>query len=59
MRDLNSQPWYAKYKKFKVGNAATNFKLEIAGYTGTAGESLSYHNSMLFTITDANNEAWA
>ena len=58
LKDVNGQTWYAKYRKFKVGDASSNYKLEVAGYTGTAGDSLSYHNNMAFSTQDADNDVW-
>ena len=58
MKDLNGQSWYAKYRRIKVGAAAVNYKLEVTGYTGNAGDSLSYHNGMAFTTKDADHDTW-
>ena len=43
---------YAQYSLFSVGNSGTNYRLNIAGYTGTAGDSLTYHNGMQFSTSD-------
>ena len=58
MKDLNGQKWFAKYRRFKVGTASDNYKLEISGYTGDAGDSLSYHNGMAFSTKDADHDTW-
>ena len=58
MKDLNGQRWYAKYRRFKVGTASAKYKLEVSGYTGNAGDSLSYHNGMAFSTKDADHDTW-
>jgi len=58
VKDLNGQSWYAKYRIFKVGTAAVNYKLEISGYTGDAGDSLSYHSGMAFSTKNADHDTW-
>ena len=49
---------YANYSFFSVGNSGTNYRLNIAGYTGTAGNSLSHHNGMAFTTKDRDNDQY-
>ncbi|XP_074542161.1 tenascin-R-like [Halichoeres trimaculatus] len=41
---------YAKYSTFEV--ARRNYKLSVGGYSGTAGDSLTYHNNRLFSTKD-------
>ena len=43
---------YATYQHFSVGDEKSNYKLEASGYGGTAGNALSYHNSMPFQATE-------
>ena len=43
LADYEGNYKYAQYSFFSVGNRQTNYRLNIAGYTGTAGDSLSYH----------------
>ena len=49
---------YAHYSFFSVGNNATYYILSRAGYTGTAGDSLTYHNGMPFSTKDKDNDPW-
>ena len=49
---------YANYSFFSVGNSGTNYRLNVAGYTGTAGDSLSGHNGMQFTTKDRDNDQY-
>ncbi|XP_060915332.1 tenascin isoform X1 [Labrus mixtus] len=41
---------FAKYSTFEV--ARRNYKLTVGGYSGTAGDSLTYHNTRLFSTKD-------
>ena len=47
---------YAQYSFFSVGNSGTNYRLNIAGYTGTAGDSLAWHNGMQFSTKDRDSD---
>uniref|UniRef100_F6TM76 Tenascin-R n=1 Tax=Ciona intestinalis TaxID=7719 RepID=F6TM76_CIOIN len=47
---------YAVYRNFSLSDAATGFMLHASGYTGTAGDSLSYHDGMKFTTYDRDND---
>uniref|UniRef100_A0A665U4X5 Uncharacterized protein n=2 Tax=Echeneis naucrates TaxID=173247 RepID=A0A665U4X5_ECHNA len=41
---------YAKYSTFEV--ARRNYRLTVGGYSGTAGDSLSYHSNRIFSTKD-------
>ena len=58
MEDFDSNVAYAKYDSFNVGDAASRYTLGVAGYSGTAGDSLVYHNGMTFSTKDEDNDAW-
>ncbi|CAG2233571.1 Ryncolin-1,Tenascin-N,Fibrinogen C domain-containing protein 1,Angiopoietin-related protein 7,Fibrinogen C domain-containing protein 1-B,Fibroleukin,Fibrinogen-like protein 1,Ficolin-1,Angiopoietin-4,Tenascin-R,Ryncolin-2,Techylectin-5B,Fibrinogen C domain-containing protein 1-A,Fibrinogen-like protein A,Ryncolin-3,Ficolin-2,Fibrinogen alpha chain,Tenascin,Angiopoietin-related protein 2,Techylectin-5A,Ryncolin-4 [Mytilus edulis] len=47
---------FAKYNIFVVGDAASQYKLTIGGYSGNAGDSLAYSNGMKFTTLDRDND---
>ncbi|XP_052706750.1 techylectin-5B-like [Crassostrea angulata] len=49
---------YAKYSTFSVGSESQKYKLTVGGYSGTAGNSLKYHNGMKFTTRDQDNDTW-
>ena len=55
LRDSNSTA-YAQYSTFTVGNESSKYILNVTGYSGTAGDSLVYHNSMKFTTRDREND---
>ena len=56
LADYEGNYKYAQYSFFSVGNSGTNYRLNIAGYTGTAGDSLAYHNGMQFSAKDRDND---
>ena len=55
LRDFSSTA-YAQYSTFTVGSESSKYILNVAGYSGTAGDSLVYHNSMKFTTRDRDND---
>ncbi|XP_076106897.1 microfibril-associated glycoprotein 4-like [Mytilus galloprovincialis] len=58
MSDFDGNRAYAKYSTFAVGDAVTNYKLTVAGYSGNAEDSLNYHNGQAFTTKDRDNDPW-
>ena len=59
LADFQGNYKYALYSFFSVGNSGTNYRLNIAGYTGTAGDSLAHHNGMQFTTKDRDNDQYS
>ena len=58
MADFQGNNKYVYYNFFMVGNAASKYKLQVAGYSGTAGDSISGGhslNGMAFTTHDRDN----
>ena len=59
MADFRGDKKYAYYNFFMIGNAASKYKLQVAGYKGTAGDSIisSYNiNGMAFSTPDSDND---
>ena len=64
MADFRGDKKYAYYNFFMVGNAASKYKLQVAGYNGTAGDSILYDsgsgrdslNGMAFSTYDRDND---
>ncbi|WAR17884.1 FIBA-like protein [Mya arenaria] len=47
---------YACYKVFELGDLTSGYKLTVDEYSGTAGDSLSYHNGQQFSTYDNDND---
>ncbi|XP_057205842.1 tenascin [Triplophysa rosa] len=47
---------FAQYDKFYVGDPRTRYKIQTGAYTGTAGDSLSYHQNRPFSTYDNDND---
>ena len=47
---------YAKYGSFGVGDEQSLYQLSVDSYSGSAGDSLFYHNKMKFTTKDRDND---
>ncbi|XP_076827470.1 uncharacterized protein tnxba [Brachyhypopomus gauderio] len=43
---------YAHYSSFTVGSEANHYAIELSGYSGTAGDSMRYHNGRPFSTKD-------
>ena len=56
LEDWNGVKVYAKYGKFNIGDEQAQYRLEVGSYSGTAGDSLAYHNNMAFTANDRDND---
>ncbi|XP_029776737.1 tenascin [Suricata suricatta] len=48
---------YAVYDKFSVGDAKTRYRLKVEGYSGTAGDSMAYHNGRSFSTYDKDTDS--
>ena len=56
---LRNHSWYwAEYSSFVVLGEADNYRLLVSGYSGNAGDAFSYHNGMMFTTYDRDNDQW-
>ncbi|KAG1926037.1 tenascin-like [Pimephales promelas] len=43
---------YARYSSFSVDSAKKHFTIRVSGYSGTAGDAMSYHNTRPFSTRD-------
>ena len=59
LEDFNGNKRFAKYSVFSVANALTQYKLTVSGYSGTAGNSFSYHSGKKFSTRDRDNDIWS
>ncbi|XP_070315316.1 tenascin isoform X5 [Odocoileus virginianus] len=56
LRD-HGQSAYAVYDKFSVGDSRTRYRLKVEGYSGTAGDSMAYHNGRSFSTFDKDTDS--
>jgi len=57
----NTNNWYvAEYSTFRVLAESSNYRLQVAGYSGNAGnDALSHSNGMMFTTYDRDHDRWS
>ncbi|XP_072792658.1 tenascin isoform X2 [Taeniopygia guttata] len=48
---------YAVYDRFSVGDAKSRYRLRVDGYSGTAGDSMTYHNGRSFSTFDKDHDS--
>ncbi|CAO2587839.1 Tnc [Lemmus lemmus] len=48
---------FAVYDRFSVGDAKSRYKLKVEGYSGTAGDSMNYHNGRSFSTYDKDTDS--
>ncbi|XP_062873477.1 tenascin isoform X2 [Trichomycterus rosablanca] len=47
---------FAQYDKFSVSEPRSRYKVHVGGYSGTAGDSMTYHNGRPFSTYDNDND---
>ena len=57
---LRNDSWYwAEYSRFTALGESSNYTLHVSGYSGNTGyDALGYHNGMMFTTYDRDNDPW-
>ena len=50
--------FYAEYSSFTVYGESRNYELYVSGYSGNVVDSFSWHNGMMFTTYDRDNDPW-
>eukprot|EP00794_Sanderia_malayensis_P020634 gene20634-22669_t len=55
-RNLGNLTYHALYGSFEIGSESDGYWLTIGGYSGNAGDSLTYHNNMKFSTYDRDND---
>ncbi|XP_032867941.2 tenascin isoform X2 [Tyto alba] len=48
---------HAVYDRFSVGDVKSRYRLRVDGYSGTAGDSMTYHNGRSFSTFDKDNDS--
>ncbi|XP_028517405.1 fibrinogen-like protein A, partial [Exaiptasia diaphana] len=54
--DWDGNRIFAKYGSFSVGDESDKYRLSVGGYSGTAGDSITYSNNRAFTTIDRDND---
>ncbi|XP_019853463.1 PREDICTED: fibrinogen-like protein A [Amphimedon queenslandica] len=54
--DFEGNTTYANYSTFNISDGSTEYILTVGGYSGTAGDSLAYHNGSRFSTKDNDND---
>ena len=56
---VNYSWYYAEYSSFIVFSETDNYKMQVSGYSGNAGDNgFSYLDGMMFTTYDRDNDPW-
>ncbi|XP_052800830.1 angiopoietin-related protein 7-like [Mya arenaria] len=62
LEDFDGNKAFAKYSSFRILSEEHNYKLEVDGYSGSAGDALNYdsyiHNGQEFSTRDRDNDEW-
>ncbi|XP_050319694.1 techylectin-5A-like isoform X5 [Bactrocera neohumeralis] len=57
LEDFENEKRVAKYESFAIGNAQDKYELSVLGqYSGSAGDSFTYHRGEKFTTKDSHND---
>ncbi|XP_022107440.1 microfibril-associated glycoprotein 4-like [Acanthaster planci] len=57
LEDFENNTAYAVYDTFRVADGSANYRLTVEGYSGTAGDALSYHSNQSFTTKDRDKDS--
>ncbi|XP_010876350.3 tenascin isoform X2 [Esox lucius] len=52
----NGESAYAQYDKFTIAEPRSRYKMHVGGYSGTAGDSMTYHQGRPFSTYDNDND---
>ncbi|KAI0230102.1 Tenascin-R [Lamellibrachia satsuma] len=58
MEDFENATRYAVYSNFSVASEDDMYRLSLGAYTGTAGDSLTWHDGMAFSTMDRDNDVY-
>lgn len=58
LEDWSGKRVFARYENFKIGKENSRYLISVSEYNGTSGDSLSYHNNMMFSTRDVDNDNW-
>ena len=52
IEDFEGSTRYAEYETFAVADSSDNYRLSVRGYSGNAGDAMSYNNDRPFATKD-------
>ncbi|XP_051525385.1 tenascin [Myxocyprinus asiaticus] len=55
LKDKNDSA-YAQYDKFSISEPRSRYKVHVGGYSGMAGDSMTYHHGRPFSTYDHDND---
>jgi ficolin len=58
LEDFSEERRFANFSSFQVGNSSTGYTIQIGGYSGSAGDSLSSTNELRFSTFDHDRDTW-
>ncbi|CAG2184385.1 Angiopoietin-related protein 1,Ficolin-1-A,Ryncolin-1,Fibrinogen C domain-containing protein 1,Tenascin-N,Angiopoietin-related protein 7,Ficolin-3,Fibrinogen C domain-containing protein 1-B,Fibrinogen-like protein 1,Ficolin-1,Tenascin-R,Ryncolin-2,Techylectin-5B,FibrinogenC domain-containing protein 1-A,Microfibril-associated glycoprotein 4,Ryncolin-3,Ficolin-2,Tenascin,Angiopoietin-related protein 2,Techylectin-5A,Ryncolin-4 [Mytilus edulis] len=56
LNDFDGNMRYAEYSIFTVADEENGYRLLVYNYSGNAGDALTYHNGMMFSTFDKDND---
>ena len=56
LTDFDNLTAHAVYDYFHVATETEKYAVQLAGFSGTAGDSMLYHNGMMFSTKDQDND---
>ncbi|KAL9989434.1 hypothetical protein ACROYT_G004000 [Oculina patagonica] len=59
LEDIHGKTTFAEYSSFSVTSERAKYQLNLGSYSGTAGDSLSYHRGSAFSTKDRDNDDWS
>ena len=58
LEDWEGNTAYAEFSTFSIASEAGGFRLSVAGYSGTAGDSMTHNDGFMFSTPDRDQDAW-
>uniref|UniRef100_H2ZBU2 Fibrinogen C-terminal domain-containing protein n=1 Tax=Ciona savignyi TaxID=51511 RepID=H2ZBU2_CIOSA len=59
MWDFDEDHAFAEYSAFSIEDENDMYRLHVGGYSGTAGDGMTYHEARPFSTPDRDNDAHA
>ena len=54
--DWEGNTYYAEYSHFRIEDSSNNYNLTVSGYSGNAGDRLTYHSGAMFSTFDEDHD---